>query len=257
MKNSFCLVAILCVLFLSSCISKKKILYFQGIDDINISEGSSNYEPLLKPDDMLYINVSASDPEAAEPFNLSSQQRSTGAVTTGMGIQRQTYLVDNAGDIQFPVLGTIRVGGLTKAELTTKLLERLKDYITDPVVNIRIMNYKVSVLGEVKSPGVYSVAGDRVTLPEVIAMAGDMTMYGKRDNILIVREVNGVKTNVRVDMRDPNLLNSPYYYLAQNDLVYVEPAKRRIDSTAIGSNITVGISIISFLITTTLILTRL
>lgn len=256
MKNSFCLVAILCVLFLSSCVSKKKILYFQGIDDINISEGSSNYEPLLKPDDMLYINVSASDPEAAESFNLGVEQGQDG--TSGLSIQRQTYLVDNAGNIQFPVLGTISVGGLTKSEFTANLLERLKVYITDaePMVNIRIMNYKISVLGEVKSPGVYSITGDRITLPEVIAMAGDMTMYGKRDNILIVREVNGVKTNMRVNMSDPNLLNSPYYYLTQNDIVYVEPSKRRIDSTAIGSNITAGISILGFIITTTLLLTR-
>lgn len=254
MRNSIYFTVILTMFLMSSCVSKKKIVYFQDIDNINNNGADSNYEPLFKPDDILMINVSAFDPLAVEPFNLRVEQGGGGV--SGLGMHRLTYLVDNAGDIQFPVLGQIRVGGLTRAQLSTKLTERLKEYINDPVVNIRIMNYKVSVLGEVSSPGVYTISSDRVTLPEVIAMAGDLTMYGKRDNILIIREVGGVKTNVRVDMRDPNLLNSPYYYLTQNDVVYVEPAKRKVDSTAIGSNITAGISIIGFLITTTLLLTR-
>lgn len=254
MKTNVYFICLLLTILLSSCVAKEKIIYFQGIDNMQNSGSNSNYEPLFKPDDILLINVSALDPLASEPFNLRIEQGA--GIAQGVGLQRQTYLVDNSGDIQFPVLGTIRVGGLTRAQLTDKLIERLKEYITDPVVNIRIMNYKVSVLGEVKSPGVYTINSDRITLPEVVAMAGDLTLYGKRDNILIIREINGVKTNVRVDMRDPALLNSPFYYLTQNDVVYVQPVKRKIDSTAIGSNIIAGMSILGFLITTTLLLTR-
>jgi polysaccharide export outer membrane protein len=153
-------------------------------------------------------------------------------------------------------LGRFPVAGYTKTYLKQYLKERLAIYIQNPIINIRIANFKVSILGEVKSPGTFRFEGDRVTLLEAIAEAGDLTLYGKRQNILIIRDYLGTKTYNRVDITQADFVNSPFYYLDQNDMIYVEPRKAKIDSTAIGGNVSAIISIIGFLITTSLILTR-
>lgn len=238
---------------LTACVPTKEVVYFQGIDEGKSNE-NSNYEPTIKPDDVLFIHVSTLDPKAAEPFNIG--QSEGGVAANAMQLQRTTYLVNNAGFIQFPVLGELKVSGIKRAELIELLRTRISEYVKDPVINLRIMNYKISVLGEVNNPGTFTLNSERITIPEALAMAGDMTLFGKRENVLIVRENQGVKTSYRLDITNPDIINSPYYYLTQNDVVYVEPNKRKINSTAIGPNILAGISVLGFALTTIILLTK-
>lgn len=244
-------------LTMGSCASKKDIEYFQNIDALG--EGSkSAYEPQIQPDDLLMIIVSAADPKAAMPFNLSIV-----GVTGADDIERanaqqrfQTYLVDNKGYIQFPLMGPVKLGGLTRSEALAKLNTELSKYIKDPIVNMRIANYKVSLMGEVARPGSFTIQTERITLPEAISMAGDMTIYGNRSEILVIRESDGTKTYNFVDITKADFIKSEFYYLKQNDLVYVKPNKTRVNSSVIGPNLTVGISAISLLITIISLATR-
>lgn len=245
-------------LFLGSCASRKKIVYFQNIQ--NIGDSSTQYEPVLKQDDLLMIVVSAPDVKAAAPFNLpvvgiSGVNFGTLDSPTSQ-LRYQSYLVDNNGNIEFPVIGTLKLGGLTRAEAMSKLSSELKKYINDPIINMRILNFKISVIGEVSRPGTFNITTERVTLPEAISMAGDMTIYGKRDKILIIRDEEGKKTYNYVDITKTDFISSPFYYLSQNDLIYIEPNKTRVNSSVIGPNLTVGISAISLLITIISIATR-
>lgn len=252
MNKSHIIIYLLLLVSLSSCLSKKKIVYLQGQQ--KQSSDQVNYEPLIQNDDMLNISIMSSEPELAAPFNIDQMQNN--GVTANTNSMKTTYLVDNSGEIDFPVLGKMKVAGYTKSFLKQYLNERLAIYLKDPIINIRIVNYKVSVLGEVNKPGTFQITGDRVTLLEVLANAGDLTLYGKRDNILIIRDYLGTKTYNRVDITNADFVNSPFYYLDQNDVVYVEPRKAKIDSTAIGSNVGTIISILGFVITTTILLTR-
>lgn len=234
-----------------SCASRKDIVYYQDIDGTPSIEKGNSYEITIQPDDLLMIIVSAEDPEIAAPFNLKSisvQNAGKLDLVTGQQTQ-QLYLVDASGYIEFPVLGKLKVGGLSRTELLQMLQMKIGVYIKNPIVNLRIMNFKVSVQGEVNLPGTYTVASERVTLIEALTMAKDLTIYGKRNNILIIREINGVKSYNRVDITNADFINSPFYYLAQNDVVYVEPNKNRINGAAIGPNTGVIISISSLLIT--------
>jgi polysaccharide export outer membrane protein len=252
MNKNLIFLSLSLLLLLNACVPKKEVVYFQGIS--GESNGSSNYEPLIKTDDVLFIHVSTLDPKASEPFNLG--QGEGGVAANAMQLQRTTYLVNNAGFIQFPVLGDLKVTGLNRAQVIELLRSKISDYVKDPVINMRIMNYKISVLGEVNSPGTFTLSSERITLPEALAMAGDMTLFGKRENVLVVRENQGVKTSFRLDMTNPDIINSPYYYLTQNDVVYIEPNQRRINSTAIGPNILAGISVLGFALTTIILLTK-
>jgi polysaccharide biosynthesis/export protein len=252
MKKLFTSLLLIALVF-TSCVPKKDIIYLQGTQ--NSQNSAANYEPLIQKDDILYINISSLKPEAAAPFNLDAQSKDI-TVTSGFTTQKQTYLVDNNGNIEFPVLGTISAAGYSVNEFRSYLKGKLNDYVTDAVINVRIINFKVTVTGEVGKPGVVSTNSQRLTLFDALAMSGDLTLYGKRDNILIVRDFQGVKSYNRVDITKADFVNSPFYYLDQNDLIYVEPRKAKIDSTAIGSNIPAIISIVGFLLTTTLLLTK-
>lgn len=243
------------LLLMASCVSKKEVVYLQEIEE-STSSTKNNYEPVIKADDILFINVSSIEPKASEPFNLVQGQNGGGGGGVGLQIYQSTYLVNNQGYIQFPVLGELKVGGLNRFELLEMLKSKISEYVKDPVINLRIINYKITVIGEVNRPGAFNITGERITIIEAIALAGDMTLFGKRENVMIVRESEGVKTIFRLDLTDPSIINSPYYYLTQNDLVYVEPNKRKINSTAIGPNILAGISILGFALTTILLLTR-
>jgi polysaccharide export outer membrane protein len=246
------------VLLFFSCKSREEVVYYQNIDALAQVEQSNSYEIRIQPDDLLTIIVSADDPETAIPFNLSTISiPSSGNVNAAQGQQTiQSYLVDAAGTIDFPVVGKLTVGGLSRTEIMQLLESKISKYIKNPIINIRVMNFKVSVQGEVNAPGTYPVSSDRITLIEAISMAKDLTIYGKRDNILIIREVNGVKSYNRADITKADFIHSPFYYLAQNDVVYVEPNKARINGAAVGANTGVIISITSLLITViTLIVT--
>ena len=240
------------LLVVASCVPKKSVIYLQGQQ--NQSNVSSNYEPLIQQDDMLYIYVSSTVSEVAVPFNIDSQ--TVGNSGGSFDSQKQSYLVDNAGNIEFPILGTISVSGYSLNKLKEILKEKLVVYIKDPVINIRLLNFKVTVLGEVAMPGVKTVTSQRMTVFEAIAAAGDLTAFGKRQNILLIREYQGVKTFNRIDITKADFVNSPFYYLDQNDVIYIEPRQSKIDSAAIGPNVTAIISILGFVLTTSLILIK-
>ena len=239
-------IALIC-LFLVSCASKKDVLYYQNIDSVSLN--TTKFESILQPDDMLTIIVRGENAESVVPFN--SPNISYNAVDgTGFEVQRIfTYLIDSNNNINFPSLGNVTVGGLPKAEAEELLNKKLAKYIINPSVNIRILNFKISVQGEVTKPGTYNINSERITIIEAISLAGDLTVYGKRDNVLVIREENGEKKVFRVDLKSADFLNSPSYYLHQNDVVYVEPNKTKINGAAVGPNTGIILTGISLLIT--------
>jgi polysaccharide export outer membrane protein len=261
MTNFFLLKKIIPLFFIFlflSCASRKDIVYYQNIDTLAQNGKPNSYEIKIQPDDLLMIIVSAEDPEIALPFNLNTVNINN-TVNSSLAIGQQTtqlYLVDANGFIDFPVLGHLKISGLTRSEVMKLLNDKIATYIKKPIINLRIMNFKVSIQGEVTLPGTYTVPSERITLMEAISMAKDLTIYGKRDNILLIREIDGVKTYNRVDITKSDFVNSPFYYLAQNDVIYVEPNKNKINGSAVGPNTGVLISITSIVITLiTLIIT--
>ena len=210
-----------------------------------------NYDVRINSDDLLSIMVNSKDPELVQMFNLPLVIFHNTNASFG-GQQRMLgYLVDKNGNINFPQLGEINVNGLTRFELSERISRELKDkgLVNDAVVTVQFLNFKVSVMGEVARPGTFEVNSDRMTLLDALSRAGDLTIYGRRDNVKIIRELNGERTVATVDLRSKNLMNSPYYYLKQNDIVYVEPNKARAGQREINQNRSVATfaSIISVL----------
>ncbi|MGK0447599.1 MAG: polysaccharide export outer membrane protein [Polaribacter sp.] len=241
-----------CVLLFSNCGSRKDLVYFQDepIIDQNLSELDNNFEIRFKPNDILTIDVSAEVTESVIAFNLPVVTYNTGTGMNGQGMAiRQTYLVDPEGTIEFPVLGTIKIGGLTRVEATKMLKEKIGEYVKEFIVNIRIMNFTITVSGEVTRPGNYTVQGERVSLMQALGMAGDLTIYGKRNNVFLIREVDGKKKYAKYDLTSINVVNSPVYYLSQNDVIYVEPNKARIRSSSYNPNTGLVIAAVSTLAT--------
>lgn len=230
-----------------SCTSPSKMVYLNNSGSL---DSSLKFETTLQPDDQLLIIVSSENPEAASPYNLKTYSYNGSAENAMAQERNQAYVVDKDGNIEFPMLGTIKVGGLTRIETTNKIKNLLKNgHISDPIVNLRLLNFKVSVLGEVVKPGMFSISGERVTLMEALALAGDLTIYGKRNNILLIREKNGTKTYEKIDITKTDFINSSNYYLSQNDVIYVEPNKTRVNSSVVGPNLTIGISALSLVVT--------
>ena len=252
-------IAIAVSILFSSCASRKDMTYYQDID--KLQQSGSTYDTELKPDDLLVIIVSSSVPEAAADFNMESYSI-VGASAAGnpegasMPARYQSYLIDKNGFIQFPILGDIKLGGLNRTAAIDLMKSKLAVYIKDPGVNMRILNYKIAVQGEVTRPGTFTILTERVTLPEALSMAGDMTIYGKRNNVLVIRESDGQRTYNFVDMTKADFINSPFYYLTQNDLVYVEPNKTKMNSSVVGPNISIALSALSLLITVVALLIR-
>lgn len=249
-KSLFLITAAL--LLLGSCSSHKNIAYMQDGEYLKYTEQPPFlYDAHILPKDLLTITVHCSEPELAAPFNLNGNLQSpatTGSTGSTGSTPQQTYLVDNNGDIDFPILGKLHLGGLTKGAAETMICERLKAYLKEePIVNVRMVNYKFSVLGEVGKPNTFTVANEKVNVFEALAMAGDMTIFGKRDNVKLLRaDEQGRKEIILLNLQDPGIVSSPYYYLQQNDILYVEPGKSKIRSSEMGS-ITPWISILSVL----------
>lgn len=244
---------VIATVLLTSCASREKIAYYQGIDSVEIV--NKKFETKINTDDLLMILVSAQDPLAAQPFNLTSNLSVDPTNQAGGAqMQQQLYLVDDKGYIDFPTLGKIEVGNKSKEQIVQDLQTKISKYVKNPIVNLRIMNYKVTVQGEVKMPGTHRVTSERITLLEAISLSGDLTTYGKRDNILVLREENGEIKSHRIDLTKADFINSDFYYLKQNDVVYVEPNKVAVNSSAVGPNISVYISAISLLLTTVAII---
>ena len=240
---------------LASCKTYEKINYMQDVRVDTPVEVSVNQGIRIQPQDMLSIVVSSKTPELAMIFNLPVVSYQAGSeVVSGAGSQRLLgYVVDNNGEIDFPVLGKIKVAGLTRWEVQEYIKKTIIDagLMKDLVVTVEFMNFKISIMGEVNSPGTYIINGDKVTLLEALSMARDLTIYGKRDGVYVVREENGVRTTYNVDLRSVSLFDSPVYYLRQNDVVYVEPNKVRAGQSTINENslksVSLWISIGSFL----------
>lgn len=241
-----------------SCVSKKDMVYLYNSGGGSPAEsGKAAYEPVLQNDDVLSITVSAENPEVAAPYNLRTVSVSNvnGAVAS-QATSLDNYIIDKNGEIEFPQLGKIKLAGLTRNEAVEKIKTILSEYITNPTVHMRIVNFKISILGEVSNPGVHAVSSERITLLEALSLSNDLTIFGKRKNIMIIRESEGTKSVAKVDITDANFLNSEYYYLKQNDVIYVEPNGARRNSAIIGPNITVGLSVLSFAIGIILLITR-
>ena len=246
---------VLITLLLGSCASSEKFALLQNVSATG-EEKIADFQATLQPDDLLMIIISAENPIIAQPYNLASVSIASNNEVS-IGQQRLlSYQIDQEGNIQMPGLGTVKAGGKTRNQLVEEIKTLLTGKITNPVVTVRILNYKISVQGEVNRPGTFPITSERVTLLEALSMAGDLTIYGKRDNILVIREENGVKSFQKVDITKGDFINSPYYYLSQNDVVYVEPNKTRVNSSVIGPNITVGISALSLIITIVALTTR-
>lgn len=246
--------SVLILLFISGCSQQKKIAYLQNIDAVSGLE-AMKFEPKIQPDDLLMIIVSAPDPEAAAPFNLTTESVATPLNQTASNGQKQhmLYLVDKEGNIEFPVLGKLNLLNKTKSQFVNELKLNLGKYIKNPIVNLRITNFKVSINGEVTRPGVYPVSSERLTILEALAYAGDLTIYGKRENILVIREQDGNKIIGRIDLTKSDFIKSPFYYLTQNDIIYVEPNGAKSNSSTFNQNIPVWISLSSVLISLVLL----
>ena len=242
----------------ASCVSGKKITYYQNMEALEEEADAAEAGLEVKPNDLLTISVAAENLESVQPFNLPViGMPSTGDATRVSGQpQLQTYLVDNEGNIEFPVLGTIHVAGLNRKQVSELIEEKVSKYVQNPIVNVRIANFQVTVLGEVNQPGTFSIPDEYLSLNKALGFAGDLTIYGKRKNVLIIREAEEGKTYNYVDLTDASLLNSPYYYLQQNDVVYVEPNNAQKQGAAYNRNSSVYISIASVLISLAILLTN-
>lgn len=246
---------LLLMLVLASCASSRKVVYF--INNPTETSTAVQFENTLQPDDNLVITVTSKEPALANDFNLlylSSQSSQVAQVASNPALY--SYLIDQRGEIDFPVLGKLKLSGLTRSQAEDKIKDLLKGHLVEPGVNLRVINFKVSVDGEVARPGVVPVVGDRITIFEALSVVGDLTIYGNRKEVMVIREKDGVKTVSTVDLTDGSIINSPYYYLAHNDMVYVQPNKTRVNSSVIGPNLTVGISALSLIVTIIALSTR-
>lgn len=242
------------VFLLASCQSYKKVPYLQDAEVLKQTTRQENlYDAKIMPKDLLTIVVSCTSPELAVPFNLtvaSPANMATGNTQLTTQPVLQPYLVDNAGKINFPVLGELKVGGLTKREAEQLIIEKLKPYIKEtPIVTVRMVNYKISVLGEVSRPGTFTISNEKVNLLEALAMAGDMTVWGVRDNVKLIREgADGRQEIITLDLNSAETILSPYYWLQQNDIVYVTPNKAKSRNSDIGNSTSLWFSATSILV---------
>lgn len=234
----------------SSCTSYKQVPYLQNSAEIDTTMVVELYDARIQPKDMLTITVSSEDADAAIPFNLTvaTPQTATRYLTSQPTLQ--TYLVDNNGCIDFPTLGSLCIGGMTKTEVEALIKEKLRGHFTsDPIVNVRMVNYKISVLGEVLRPNSYTISNEKVNIFEALALAGDLTIYGKRDGVKLIREdADGTKRIVPINLNDASIIYSPYYYLQQNDVLYVEPNKAKAQNSEVGSMTSLFFSATSIMI---------
>lgn len=245
----------------SSCVTQKKLAYFHNVnaaaaDSIN-SQKPQYEDPVIHTGDQLLITVNALDGEAAAPFNLPIVSYITpGSELATTTPSQQSYIVDKEGNILFPILGKVHLEGKTKSEAIQLLTDRISASLRDPIVSIRFLNFNVTVIGEVNRPGQYTITNERVSILDALALAGDLTPYGKRENVLLTRENNGKLEFARLNLNNANLFLSPYFYLQQNDVLYIEPNSVRALSsqnislylsmvTTLGSLATVIVSVVS------------
>jgi polysaccharide export outer membrane protein len=244
--KSYILLFLYCLLIVSCNVHPEKYIYFQhkyGDRSEIISDSVSNTTSVytvFQPDDLVAISVSSIDPEAVKPFSTdvpAKGESSKGDHTGG-------YLIDANGNIEFPLIGTVKLAGLNRIQAALVLKDRIKSYVKSPIVNVRLQNFKITILGEVNKPGVFTMNHEKITIPEALGLAGDLSINGVRENVLLIREEEGVKKEIRINLTSRDIFRSPYYYLHQNDILYVEPFKSKIAAsqqvTAYGSLVIAG-----------------
>lgn len=247
-----CIIFYIITLLFCSCTMAKEIPYFKDLESSNEEIPVVQNEARIHNDDVLSIAVSAIDPLTVAPFNLPIvTYASPGEEKLSSTPIIQPYIVDVNGEISFPILGQIKISGLKKSEAAELIRKKLEPYLKDPIVTIQFLNYKITVLGEVNKPGSYTVKNERTSILQALGMAGDLTIYGRRDNVLLIRELDGGKKEyIRMDLTKTDILSSPFYYLQQNDVIYVEPNNTRINtviSSAASTNAAIYLSTISSL----------
>jgi polysaccharide export outer membrane protein len=254
-------------MLMSSCNSTEKIVYMQDAT-IGVTEPVTTYESVVaRPNDKVSIVVNCPDPQTAALFALTEPNKTLSSVsgTTGSTSREgslRSYTIDASGNILMPVLGTVNIGGLTRTEIANKIKNELvsKDLVKEPVVIVEFTNLYYTVTGEVKSPGRYNIINERTTILEALAQAGDLSIYGRRDNVKVVREIDGKRTTYQVDLRSNSLFDSPAYYLQQNDVIYVEPNGTRAGQSSVNENnwksVSLWMSMASFLMSVVVLIVK-
>ncbi|MGN8059911.1 polysaccharide biosynthesis/export family protein [Pedobacter sp. 22163] len=249
------LATLYCIIALSSsCVSSKKIAYFQDIQTVNqakLENAIAFTEPVIQPDDILSINVFTLNPQSGAVVNQAANNPALGGNTNNsISSQSTGFLVDKNGEIELSLIGKLKVAGLTTYQARELIREKATLIYKEPNVQLRFANFKVSVLGEVNTPSAYTLPNEKVSILDALSLAGDLTIYGKRENVLIVRDNNGKKEFARLNLNSSEIFNSPFYYLKQNDVIYVEPNKSKVSASNSAQLQTVGVivSVISVIV---------
>ncbi len=254
MKNKiFQFLCLISLFIITACGSRKEIVYFQNHEEL-----TTKYEqfiPKIQSNDQLAIVISSADIASVAPFNQVSTIQ-TNANSGNISPYSPSYTVDENGNISLPIIGNVKVGGLTRSEAIETLKTKLSKYIVNPGVNVNYLNFRISVLGEVVRPGSFIIPTERITILDALGMAGDLSIKGKRENVTVIRESNGVKQRYQVDLTSESILNSPVYYLAQNDVIYVEPNSAQVASSKFTPNYSLWISMAGVIISVISVLTR-
>ena len=254
LKNIFWVLFL--ALLLNSCVSRKEVVLFENLDQIESQLVIKENNIVIQPDDRITIRVNAQEQEAANPFNLTNFLGGANSQLNGGNIELVPYQVDNDGFINMPVLGKVRVVGYSILQLSDKIEELINDYLPDATVTVRFDNFQISVLGEVGSPGTFPIEDDHITLPKALGLAKDVTIYGERNNVLVVRRNGDVVEHEYLDLTDANVVDSEFYNLQQNDIVYVEPRSSRRQSSGYFNNAPTYLSIASVITSIIVLLTR-
>ena len=257
-KKSFIIIFSFVLFFLSSCTSKKKLDYLQNIESVALEASMKNAKSTIQPNDQLVIMVTAKDMDVVKPFNqnfssgqilqysLPSNNAPAQSQTSASG---PTYMVDSQGNIEFPVIGKINTENKTTEELRDILKKEISKYVVNPQVSVKNTNYKITVLGEVNKPGTYNIPEAQTTVLEVLGLAGDLTIYGNREDILVLRNIDGTMTKERIDLTKADFINSPYFYLKQNDVIIVSPNETKQKTSRLDPNAGIYISVASIVVT--------
>ena len=234
LRTRFSFLLVIILLTGVSCINTKKAVYFADVQDKTFTRKGAEVQTPIQPNNILSITISSLNAEASAMFNPSNNYNNRATTATGSSTESGGYLVDADGNIQLPVLGSIKAAGLTKQELRDNITNLIlsRKLLIDPTVEIRFLNFEVTVIGEVGHPTVITVPSEKITLLKAIGLAGDITVYGLKDNVLLIREENGVKQTRHIDLTSSDFFNSPYYNLQPNDVVYVEPSRSKIASAS-------------------------
>jgi polysaccharide export outer membrane protein len=246
--------SIIVISLTSSCVSNKKIAYFQDIQTINqaqLENAVKFTEPTIQPDDILSINIFTLNPQSGSIINQAASTPTLGGNTNNsLATQNTGFLVDKNGEIELSLVGKLKVSGLTTYQARELIRNKAAEVYKQPNVQLRFANFKVSVLGEVNAPSAYTLPNEKVSILDALSLAGDLTIYGKRDNVLIVRDNDGKKEFARLDLNSSNIFSSPFYYLKQNDVVYVEPNKRKVSASNSAQIQTIGViaSVVSVIV---------